>query len=110
MTDSENLIQRSCQVASKDLQVKIVSPFSVIDALGRSHDFVALFPQFAGARGTLICLADDWVSKHGIAQELGYYCSGLHPDSYACYDRELWIESFHDWGWFGAECRQPSWF
>jgi len=109
MTDNERLIQENCLVAAKDLGITIVSPFTLHDANGNAHLFIAHFPGFGSAKGTLICHADDWMVKEPIARQQGYYCSGLHPDSYSSYDRALWIETLDDWAWRGSEELRPTW-
>src|SRR5258708_7142672 len=103
MTPSERLIQESCRLAANDLDLPIVSPFVLMGTDGKTLPFIALFERFGSDRGVLICMADDWLAKNSIATELGYFCSGLHPNSYSEYDRRLWIESFEEWGWRGRE-------
>jgi hypothetical protein len=109
MTSVEQLIQASCQTAAEDLGVAITSPFVVVDAEGKAHTFLALFKDFGSGKGTLICLADDWLALNPVAVKQGYYCSGLHPASYGRYDRSLWLETFEEWGWRGPKSGRPSW-
>lgn len=109
MTLTDRQIQQTCQAAASALDVAITTPFVLVDADGQSHTFIALFEQFGSAKGVLICQSDDWVVKNPIALRHGYYCSGLHPQSYSNYDRGLWIETFEEWGWLGPEWKRPSW-
>jgi hypothetical protein len=109
MTSTDRLLQETCSAAAKDLGVDAISAFTLVDEGGAAHYFITLFPCFGGEKGTLICHADDWLKKNGIAATHGYYCSGLHPDSYSRYDRELWIETFNDWGWRGRREDRPAW-
>ena len=109
MTPIESLLQETCCAAANDLGVNVISPFRVVDSHGEAHDFIALFPCFGSEKGTVICNADDWVAKTGIAAAQAYFCSGLHLDSYCRYDRGLWIETFCDWGWLGPPEQRPDW-
>jgi hypothetical protein len=109
MTSTDRLLQETCDTAAKDLGVDAVWPYTLVDASGVAHDFIALFRCFGSEKGVLICHADDWLTKNGIAASHGYYCSGLHPDSYGRYDRGLWIETFDDWGWRGQRNDRPEW-
>src|SRR5580692_7982885 len=102
MALTDRLLQETCNAAAKDLGVDVVAPYTLVDAAGVANDFIALFRCFGSEKGVLICHADDWVMKNGIASHHGYGCSGLHPDSYSQYDRELWIETLGDWGWCGS--------
>jgi hypothetical protein len=109
MSPNERLIQQTCQTASADLGVEITTPFPLSDAHGNEHVFIALFHKVGSEKGTLVCEAQDWLHQNETATRAGYYCSGLHPDSYTAYDRRLWIETFCEWGWFGPEWQQPPW-
>src|SRR4051812_30013924 len=103
MTSNELLLQETCHAAALALGVKIRFPFVIADANGNEHVFVALFEQLGTEKGTVVCDAQDWLTKNQIAMREGYYCSGLHPDSYGNYDRRLWIETFRDWDWCGPK-------
>lgn len=103
------LIQQSCQAAAEALGVGITAPFVLVDADGVEYDFIALFKQVGSEKGTLVCQADDWLHKNQVAVRNGYYCSGLHPDSYCKFDRTLWLETFRDWGWHGPKWERPPW-
>src|ERR1700722_6750727 len=98
------LIRQTCQAAAAALGVGITAPFVVVDTDGVEHDFIALFKKVGSENGTLVCQADDWLHKNQVAVRNGYFCSGLHPDSYCKFDRDLWLETFRDWGWNG-----PKW-
>lgn len=103
------LIQESCQAAAAALGVGITSPFVLVDADGVEHNFIALFKRVGSEKGTLVCQADEWVHKNQVAVRSGYYCSGLHPDSYSKFDRALWLETLRDWGWHGPNWERPPW-
>jgi hypothetical protein len=74
-----------------------------------SISLIALFKQVGSEKGTLVCQADDWLHKNQVAVSNGYYCSGLHPDSYGKFDRARWLETFRDWGWHGPKWERPPW-
>jgi hypothetical protein len=122
MTITDQLLRDTCNAAAKDLGVDVAAPYTLVDVAGNVHTFIAYFPEFGNEKGTLICRADEWTSLNRIASDHGYYCSGLHPDSYSryyCsglhpdsysrYDRGLWIETFDEWGWQGPRENRPVW-
>ncbi len=45
-----------------------------------------------------------------VAKAESLYFSSLNPDVYGTFDRDLFIETLNDWGWFGAESNQPAWY
>ncbi len=80
-----------------------------MDSSGLPVEFIALFPDFGGAKGTVVCHFREMGTKRGVADKHGYYCSGLHPDSYATYQREHFVDAFDDWGWHGSSSERPEW-
>jgi len=66
----------------------------------------AWLPDF-GSRTGAIALSSDVTQK--LKPELvGHWCSTLF-DIYEAYDRQQFIETLNDWGWYGAGC-PPHWF
>jgi len=66
-------------------------------------------PDFGGPQGTLLLTRFDPESMDRSQDETDYYSSGLNPESYEPYRREIYMETLNDWGWFGAGS-PPSWF
>jgi hypothetical protein len=40
----------------------------------------------------------------------GQSCSFIHQESYARYDRDLFLATLNDWGWFGDPADAPEWY
>lgn len=111
MTSNQDKIAAAWRIAAQDLGLALISPFTLCLKNGVEYGFIAWIGYFGSERGTLICLPEQW-DKQGFsaaAQEACYYCSGLYPDSYAHYDREHFIDTLRDWGWFGDASDMPSW-
>lgn len=34
----------------------------------------------------------------------------MNEGAYADYDREVFVDTLNDWGWFGDAQRAPAWF
>lgn len=95
--------------AEKDLLIKIIAPFDLTDENGQEINYWLLVKDFGSKHGTLILSADD-TTDFGIAEKHGYYCSALNTKSYDKYDRELFIDTLNDWGYFGDEANKPKWY
>jgi hypothetical protein len=108
MTETDR-IRDACLMASADLGVRIVTPFSLIGRNGLAVEFIALFPDFGSAKGTAVCHFRDWPAKQGVASAHGLFCAGLHPESYGEYDRAQFVDTFIDWGWWGRDSDRPEW-
>jgi hypothetical protein len=109
MSPEDRSIQDACLAAAADLGVRVVSPFTLSVNGDSPVDFIALFPDFGGPKGTVVCQFRDWMAKNAIASACGYYCSGLHPDSYMRYDRDEFGNAFEEWGWHGNPSERPHW-
>jgi hypothetical protein len=45
-----------------------------------------------------------------VAEQSGFYCSGVYPESYCRYDRQRFIDTLNDWVWFGHPSKAPAWY
>jgi hypothetical protein len=109
MNHDEELIRDACCAASAELGVRIVTPFHLADLDGSDVEFIAMFPDFGGPKGTVVCHFRDWPAKQLVAARHALYCSGLHPDSYCRYDRETFVNGFEEWAWHGPATERPGW-
>jgi hypothetical protein len=97
--------------AAKDLGIEVACPYD-LDSQGRTYQYVVLIKYFGSPKGTLVFpLAyrlDEAAVEHG-AQK-GYFVSSLNEESYGRYDRQLFIDTLNDWGYFGEESERPQWY
>jgi hypothetical protein len=90
--------------AAKDLGIEIEVPFHF-----NGEEFPLLIKYFGSRKGTVIldiddiAIADDQISKD-------YYWSGLNPANYTQYNREKFIDTLEDWGWYGENSNKPCWY
>jgi len=107
---------KAWQAAALDLGVVFESPYTFRDSTGREFTCAGLLPHFGGPKGVLIFSREDlepyeeWDRAYEVANEQKYYQSGLNPRYYEKYNREGFMETLNDWGWFGPEGEQPPWF
>ena len=96
--------------ASQDLGIRYIHPFTFTTQDGRQLTTTGgLLPDFGGPHGTLLLTRFDSEAMDGSEDDTDFYSSGLNPESYEPYRREVYIETLNDWGWFGAEA-PPTWF
>jgi len=112
MTTEEANIANAWRIAADDLGIAVVIPYSIRTDEGDVYPFIAWIKDFGGVQGTLICLPDQWddLGFGDAAEAAGYYCSGLYPKSYSAYEREHFIDTLRDWGWFGDREVEPAWY
>ena len=90
--------------AEVDLGIEIENSF-ILDG----NEFPLLVKYFGTELGTVIVDMDDFdVVEDQIPKT--YYCSGLNPEAYNKYDRNEFIDTLEDWGWFGPKEKRPPWY
>jgi hypothetical protein len=98
------------QIAASDLGIQVTAPFLVHTESGESVVVAALVHHFGTAAGTLAGTQhDDFHQLSELAEQTGRYASFLALESYLTYDRQLFIDTLNEWGWYGQEA-PPSWY
>lgn len=101
------LISAAWKEAAADLGIEVVAPFALTAEGGTHLWFEAFIANFGSRNGTVAGNLNS--GSHDARQRLGYYSSNLGP-SYRTYDRQLFIDTLDDWGWFGDQEKKPAWY
>jgi hypothetical protein len=111
MFDFDLQISQAWQEAQHDLGIEVELPFVFLASNSKSLTALVLIKKFGNSHGTIIIsINDDFKSFFQEAETAGYYCSALNPLSYSKYNREIFVETLNDWGWYGDEDRKPTWY
>jgi hypothetical protein len=100
-------ISKAWQQAAADLGIRVVAPFTLTMADGQALEFEAHVLDF-GSRTGAIAMSQESRKFDEMAQ-LGHWCSVL-TESYRTYDRQFFIDTLNDWGWFGDAGNTPKWY
>jgi len=95
--------------AAKDLEIEIIAPFILVTQDNQTFRFELLVKSFGSKLGTIV-FSMYKMEEMKIAEKYGYYYSGLNPERYCTYDRDFFIETLIDWGYFGNKFEKPSWY
>jgi hypothetical protein len=111
MTLEDQRIADPWRTAAQDLGLHVEIPFSLLDIDDTLVEYIALVHGFGAPAGTLIYTytADNRSVLSGVGSSRGYFVSGLNPAIYGLYDRQEFIDTLEDWGWFG-EGAPPMWY
>ena len=100
-------ISNAWREAGSDLGIRVTAPFSFPGDREGVLIYEAHVHDFGGPKGTVVGVLDDVLrDDRSIA---GYYCSNLGV-SYRTYNRQHFIDTLNDWGWYGPEELRPSWY
>ena len=70
-----------------------------------------LIKSFGSKKGTVFITTDDMSEfEFDTAQMFGFYCSALNPCCYNKYNKEHFIDTLTDWGYFGRSQSKPNWY
>jgi hypothetical protein len=112
MTDVNNTIVSKVidawKMAEVDLNIKIEVPYFLTNEDGQVINHTLLVRDFGSKLGTLIFSTTEMFG-FDTAKRYGYYCSALNFDEYSNYNRELFIDTLNDWGYFGDNLKRPDW-
>ena len=106
--NSETIID-SWKTAANDLNIKIQSPFLITTRHNKKIKFDLLIEHFGCQKGIVIMS----ISKiHGLKaiKEHGYSYSAINFGRYSIYNRQLFIDTLNDWGYFGDLSNTPEWY
>jgi hypothetical protein len=95
--------------AARDLGFEMTAPALLTLNDGSPLSSLALIHGFGRRIGTLIFPINDAPAKVSMLNELDYFRSEL-GDSYLSYDRQLFVDTLNDWGYYGAPHNRPEWY
>lgn len=98
------------RAAARDLDIRFQSPYQLSTQDQPGIWCCGLLPDFGGTKGTVILGRFSSSVAESLAEEQGYYTSGLNPLYYEYYERAHFEETLNDWGWFGEAEMSPPWF
>ena len=109
---SAEAIAKAWREAASDLAIEVIAPYQITDSSGYVlADSIALVKHFGSPEGTVIFERHkplDDVLPHAEAQ--GRFCSMLDSLSYGRYNRDLFLDTLNDWGWYGDPKQRPTWY
>ena len=105
--DIDEAILRAWLQAGADLGIRVTAPFTLHVSEVEAVTYEAHIVDFGGPNGTVVGVLDDKLNDCRSLK--GYYGSNLAP-SYRNYNRQHFIDTLNDWGWFGPSELRPSWY
>lgn len=91
--------------AAKDLDIRVTAPFKVQSDEPITYE--AHVMDFGGPKGTVVGVLNDKLDDCRATH--GFYRSNLAP-SYRHYERQHFVATLNDWGWYGPEALRPFWY
>lgn len=99
---------KAWKIAAQDLGLEIIAPIQINTENGMVT-YPALIKYFGRKNGTLIArytlFIDNPIPKYN-----DYYFSALNAECYTTYNRENFIETLEDWGYYGGKNSKPEWY
>jgi hypothetical protein len=112
LAQAEEAIANAWSVAAQDLDLVITLKQEAFTRSGERVVLPVRIESFGSRRGAACrswkADADQAKLFHKWGEEAGVFTSVLRG-SYEVYDRELWVATLDDWGWFGHG-KPPWWY
>jgi hypothetical protein len=106
----EVALSAAWEEAARDLGFRFTSGF--VDTLsdGRRIRYAGLVDDFGAPKGALLAVYRRGHTLAEYPHSEGYFVSMLNPASYTRYDRQFFIDTLNDFGWFGPDEQRPAWY
>ena len=107
----DQYVLNAWKTAAKELGISIEVPFELQFDSGEVINDLLLIKDFGGKAGTVIfgMNHERFSEIFKNAEKKEYFCSGLNTEVYKEYNRQIFIETLNDWGYFGEEKDKPDW-
>lgn len=102
-------IMEAWREAAKDLGIRVEIPFTLTTSDGHSEVYEGRVLEFGGPKGLVFGSLDGNKTTWKHREDAGYAWSDL-SSSYQTYNREHFIATLDDWGWFGEKGQEPDWY
>lgn len=105
-----NEVIKAWRKATVDLGLKIQSPFNLKVNSGKIIEYGLLLEDFGSKLGTIIYTTFEKDDDEDEPWKYGLFSSALNPESYSKYDRQHFIDTLNDWGFYGDKIKTPDWY
>ncbi len=102
------MVTEAFLAAGRDLKIEVIAPFDLI-VDGKSHQYLAYLPHFGGPKGMVVAAIVADGGLHAAANRAGLYSSSVNSEVYDKYEREHFIDTLNDWGFYGPGEKRPPW-
>lgn len=101
--------------AGEDLGIKVQAPYLIRNPESTIVEYVAFLPHYGSPQGALLlfCSPPDYEPDPralAFAKEREALYSFLNPEVYATYDRDLFVDTLKDYGYFGDGEEKSEWY
>ena len=102
---------KALKAAASALGITVISPYD-FGWKGSVYQFLAFLPDFGNTKGAVFVLWESPAEQElvNVAKDAGLFCSVVNAESYSVYDRQLFIDTLNDLGWFGDASKKPPWY
>lgn len=106
----DDLLIRSWLECREELGVDLEAPSEYPPGSGQRC--VTRLRWFGSPNGMVVVRLQDpaHVEAYRQARQDGLYCSAINPAAYQPFNRDLFVETLDDWGWYGLPEDQPEWY
>lgn len=107
-TSEDSELIKAWEIAALDLDLEIISPLKMTTENGLVI-YPLLIKNFGGINGTIIVRYNHIINSP-LPKHKDYYSSAVNAEVYSVYNREKFIETLEDWGFYGDVRNKPEWY
>jgi uncharacterized protein YchJ len=105
---SDEKLIKAWKTAAEELGLDIISHLQMNTENGKVS-YPVFVKHFGRKKGTIIARHALFMD-YPMPKDKDYYFSAVNRDSYSKYNRESFIETLEDWGYYGDKASKPEWY
>jgi hypothetical protein len=105
---SDEPLIKAWKIAAQELGLDIITSLQMNTENGKVT-YPVLVKHFGGKKGTIIAQHSLFMD-YPMPKHKDYYYSAVNADTYSKYNREYFIETLEDWGYYGDKASKPKWY
>lgn len=107
-TSLDEPLIKAWEIAAQELGLDIISPLKMNTQNGEVN-YPVFVKNFGGKKGTII-VRHELFMDCPMPKHMDYYFSAVNADFYSKYNRENFIKTLEDWGYYGDKASKPEWY
>lgn len=108
MNQADEQLILAWQKASCDLGIEIETPY-ILNTEGGKVDYPVFVKNFGRKKGTIIARHELFMD-YPMPKHKDHFFSAVNAETYSEYNREYFIDTLEDWGYFGSDSGKPAWY
>ena len=102
------LLIKAWKFAAQELGLEIITPLKMNTENGKVN-YPILVKNFGAKKGTIIA-QHAFFMDYPMPKHKDYHFSAVNANFYSEFNKEQFIDTLEDWGYYGSNVSKPEWY